>query len=117
MNTRFTDETIADLVDFGTNDWMSMGTLSGAVRRAIGGEASVEDIAEAIGELAGILIDHGVLPGELGTDPSFRPWSGTRSEMVDRIVRETIDTGEYPLPGDIAWFHRPPNGGPPPDPA
>jgi hypothetical protein len=106
MASRFDDETIAQLVNLATIDWMSMGALSGEVGRVLGSDASVEAIAKAIGELAGILIDHGVLPGELGTDPDFQPWSGTRADMVARIVRETIEIGGYPWPDDIAWFHR-----------
>jgi hypothetical protein len=107
MQSRFSDDTIASLVDFGTDDWMHIGALSGEVGRVLGNEAPIEAIAEAMGELAGILIDHGVVPGELGADPDFRPWTGTRAEMVERIVRETVAVGEYPWPGDIAWFHRP----------
>jgi hypothetical protein len=107
MESRFDDDTIASLVDFGTDDWMHIGVLSGEVGRVLGRGAPIEAIAEAMGELAGILIDHGVVPGELGADPDFRPWEGTRAEMVDRIVRETVKIGEYPWPGDIAWFHRP----------
>jgi hypothetical protein len=106
MGSRFDDETIADLVDLATVDWMSMGALSGEAGRVLGPGAPVESIAEAIGELAGILIDHGVVPGDLGADPDFRPWSGTRAEMVERIVRETVGIGRYPLPAEIAWFHR-----------
>ena len=106
MDPRFDDERIASLVDFGTNDWMHIGMLSGEAKHVLGRAASIEAIAGAIGELAGILIDHGVLPGALGADPDFRPWTGTRAEMVERIVRETVEVGEYPWPGDIAWFHR-----------
>ena len=106
MESRYDDQTIADLVNLATIDWMHMGMLSGEAGRVLGKGAAIGDIAEAIGELAGILIDHGVLPGELGADPDFTPWSGTRTEMVERIVRETVAIGEYPWPNDIAWFHR-----------
>ena len=112
MSSRFDDDTIADLVNLATIDWMSIGALSGEVGRVLEDGAPIEAIAEAMGELAGILIDHDVVPGELATDPDFQPWPGTRSEWIARIVRETVDIGEYPWPGDIAWFHHQP---PPPD--
>ena len=111
---RFDDETVADLVNLATTDWMSIGALSGVVGRILGDEARVEAIAEAIGELAGLLIDRGAVPGDLGADPDFQPWPGTRAERVDRIVREARQGDGYPWPGEIAWFHRQPEDAPAP---
>jgi hypothetical protein len=99
------DEAVATLIELATVDWMDIGALVGEVGRRLGVNHPLPDTAAALGELAGVLIDHDVVPGDLGADPDFRPWPGTRQERVDRIVRETIALDEMPWPADIAWFH------------
>jgi hypothetical protein len=98
------DEAVARLLDLAKDDWTDIGALVGKVRRRIGVDAPLSDKALAVGELAGVLIDHDVLPGDLGSDPDFQPWPGTRQERVDRIVREIIELGRTPWPAEIAWF-------------
>jgi hypothetical protein len=102
------DDAVDIVIELAKTDWVDIGTLSGKAGRRIGSDAPVETIAAAIGELAGILIDHDVVPGDLGADPDFAPWPGTRDERVARIVAETLALGRYPLPTEICWFeHRP----------
>ena len=96
------DDTVHALVEMAGIDWGDIGHLSGDVGRRIGSDAPVETIAAAIGELAGILIDHHVVPGDLG--PDFTPWPGTRDDRAARIVAETLALGRYPLPTEICWF-------------
>jgi hypothetical protein len=86
-----------------------MGTLSAEVAHRVGVDSPVELQAAALGELVGVLIDHDVVPGDLGGDPDFVPWSGTREERVARVVRETLELGELPWPTQIAWFHLEPS--------
>ena len=65
------------------------------------------------GELVGVLIDHGVVPGDLRG--AFEPWSGSRQERVAQVRREMIAMDGMPWPGQIAWFFRennPPAGTP-----
>jgi hypothetical protein len=109
------DEAVAELIDRATFDWTDIGALVGKIGRRLGRAAPFPDKVAAMGELVGVLIDHDILPGDLGTDPDFQPWPGTRQERIDRIVQETLELDEMPRPSQIAWFHyAPPIDNPPP---
>ena len=101
------DESVAALIELAHDDW------TGEVGRRYGRDISVRDAAVAVGELVGVLIDHGVVPGDLrGT---FEPWGGSRQERVPQVRREMIAMDRMPWPGQIAWFLRennPPAGTP-----
>jgi hypothetical protein len=99
------DEAVAMLIGLAEDDWMDIGALTYRVRRRLPDEASLPQRAAALGELAGVLIDHGVVPGDLGYEPDLQPWPGTRQQRVDRIVRETLELNRIPLPTEIAWFY------------
>lgn len=105
------DDAVDITIELAKIDWVDIGTLSGKVGRRVGPNPPIETIAAAIGELAGILIDHDVVPGDLGADPDFAPWPGTKDERIARIVEEIHTLGRYPLPTEIAWFHHEPGTG------
>ena len=67
-------------------------------------DAGLDERITALGELAGVLIDHGVVPGDLGVEPDLVPWPGSRDERVERIVRETRALNRMPDVTEIAWF-------------
>jgi hypothetical protein len=98
------DDAVTTLVELAEDDWTDIGALVFAVGQRLPAGAPLEDFAEALGDLAGVLIDHGVVPGDLGPDPDFQPWPGTRQERVQRIIAETTELGAIPRPDDIAWF-------------
>jgi hypothetical protein len=105
------DEAIAGLIELAEDDWVHIGRLTFRVRRRLPDEASLPERATALGELVGVLIDHGVVPGDLGVEPDLQPWPGTREERVGRIVRETLELNRMPGPTEIAWFHYLPDHG------
>ena len=96
------DDEVTTLVELAQDDWTDIGALVFAVGQRLPTDAPLEDFAEALGDLAGVLIDHGVVPGDLEQD--FWPWPGTRQERVQRVVTETRELGVIPRPNDIAWF-------------
>jgi hypothetical protein len=99
------DPLVAELVALAEDDWTDIGALVGQVGRRVGRDASFPDTLAALGELVGVLIDHDVVPGDLGADPDFTPWPGNRQERIDRVVREVTELRALPWPGQIAWFH------------
>ena len=96
------DESVASLINLAKDDWTDICALIGEVGRRYGRDVSVREAAVAVGELVGVLIDHGVVPGDLRGE--FQPWSGSRQERVDQVTREMIAMDRMPWPGDIAWF-------------
>ena len=98
------DEEVATLIGFAEIDWMDIGNLSYDVWRRLPEDAALEERIAALGELAGVLIDHGVVPGDLGAEPDLVPWPGTRDERVERIVREARALQRMPETTEIAWF-------------
>lgn len=96
------DESVAVLIDLAKDDWTDICALTGEVGRRYGRDVSPQRAAVAVGELVGVLIDHGIVPGDLRGE--FRPWSGTRQERADQIAREMTAMGRMPWPGEIAWF-------------
>jgi len=99
------DESVARLIGLAEDDWTDIGALVGEIGHRLGRGVPFPDKVAALGELVGVLIDHHILPGDLGTDPDFQPWPGTRQERIDRVVRETLELNEMPWPSQIAWFH------------
>jgi hypothetical protein len=98
------DESVAALIELAHDDWTDICALTGEVGRRYGRDIGVRDAAVAVGELVGVLIDHGVVPGDLRG--AFEPWSGSRQERVDQVRREMIAMDGMPWPGQIAWFFR-----------
>jgi hypothetical protein len=96
---------IDEIVDLAADDWTDIGALTSVVGLLVGVDAPLEVEARAMAELTGLLIDRGALPGELGEDPDFQPWPGTRQERMDRMEREILELGEMPWPSQIAWFY------------
>jgi len=70
-------ETVAVLIGLAEDDWMHIGHLVFDVGRRLPGVA-LPEFTQALGDLAGVLIDHDVVPGELKAE--FQPWPGTRQE-------------------------------------
>ena len=99
------DEAVEGLVELAADDWMHIGALVFEVGGRLSDHVSLPEFAQAMGELAGVLIDSGVVPGDLGMEPDLQPWPGTRQERVDRIVREILELNRIPDPAEIAWFH------------
>jgi hypothetical protein len=86
------------------DDWTDICALTGEVGHRYGRDIGVRDAEVAVGELVGLLIDHGVVPGDLRG--AFEPWSGSRQERVDQVRREMIAMDRMPWPGQVAWFFR-----------
>lgn len=99
-----TDVDVADLLDSAQDDWLHMGMLTPIVIHRTGPGSSLVEQVTALGELVGVLIDCGVVPGDLADKPDFAPWQGTRAERVARIVQETSALGRLPHPAEVAWF-------------
>jgi hypothetical protein len=99
------DEAVEGLVELAEDDWMHIGALAFEVRRRLPDDAGLSERAAALGKLVGVLIEHGVVPGDLGVEPDLQPWPGTRQERIDRVVRETLDLNRMPGPTEIAWFY------------
>jgi hypothetical protein len=106
------DEAVEALIELAEDDWMDIGALVFEVGRRLPGSSSLRKFVHALGELAGVLMDHGVVPGDLGMEPDMQPWPGTRQERVDRIVREALALDRIPSPTEIAWFYYLPNHDP-----
>ena len=99
------DEDIDYVIREGVRDWIGMSTIVPIVLKRVGRQSSLAEKAQAVAELTGVLVDHGVLPGDLVAAPAdFVPWAGSRRERMDRIAQEIIDLGRLPVSGEIAWF-------------
>jgi hypothetical protein len=89
-------------------EWIGMSTLVPIALDAVSDDAPLEEQARALAELTGLLIDNGVLPGDLGAGPdSFVPWPGSRGERADRMADAVRDLERLPVTGEVAWFTTP----------
>jgi hypothetical protein len=57
------DESVAALIELANDDWTDICALTREVGPRYGRDISVRDAAVVVGELVGVLIDHGVVPG------------------------------------------------------
>ena len=96
------DESVDFLVQLAKIDWVDIDMVWVEVARRIGYDAPQAEFADLLAELVGVLIDHDVIPGRLGADPDFQPWTGSRAERVARVREEALALGRRPLPNDIA---------------
>jgi len=89
-------------------EWIGMSTLVPIALDAVSADASLDEQARALAELTGLLIGHGVVPGDLTAGPdSFVPWPGTRDERAERLAGAVRDLGRLPVTGEVAWFTTP----------
>ena len=93
-------------------EWIGMSTVVPIVLDEVGADAPLDQQARTLAELTGILIDHGVLPGDLVAGPnSFQPWPGSRDERTERMAGAVQELGRLPATGEVAWFTTPAPGG------
>lgn len=96
------------LTDYGTDDWVGMSALTPVAIAEAGQGANFGKQLDELLNLAGDLIDRGVVPGELiDEEPGFVAWSGDRTQLLSRLRDEVRALGYLPDSGEVCWFHAP----------
>lgn len=93
------DEIISTIQD----DWLDVGMISFLVKEVSGDDSDL--LARTLDVIEELVQLDVITPGVIGVE-GFEPWTGTRSELVERIRRESqqFPTIESLLIGGICWF-------------
>lgn len=96
------------ITDYGKDDWVGMSVLTPVAVAEAGEGADFEMQLDKLLNLAGDLIDRGVVPGELiEEEPGFVAWSGDKTQLLARLSDEVRALGYLPDSGEVCWFHAP----------
>lgn len=101
-------ERLESLIGLAEDDWTGLDALVSTAGRILGPEASLEQLTAMMVTLLGDLIDRGAVPGDLtADDPGFRPWPGSKEQLLDRFRAEVDALGREPVTGEVCWIFVP----------